>query len=100
MSTRRGFLLAAGGLLGAVAGCINAKAPEKIVIGGSDRPEPVDSSRVPQPATLEEARAELRKAYSNIQYLEDQNKRLREKADKYKRERDQYKDRLKKYEKD
>ncbi len=88
------------GVLCAVAGCVNVKAPERITIGGSDRPPPVDSSRVPQPATLDEAQQELVKAYQNIQYLEQDNARLEDKADKYKAERDQYKKRLKKYEKD
>ncbi len=97
---RRSWLwwLAVGGLCLEV-GCVNVKAPERISIGG-DRPPPVDSSRVPQPATLEEAHQELVKAYQNIQYLEQDNARLSDKAQKYKSERDQYKKQLKKYEKD
>lgn len=97
---RYGSLLLAVAWLCVLAGCVNVKAPERIVIGGSDRPPPVDSGRVPQPATLEEAQQELVKAYQNIQYLERENARLDDRADKYKSERDQYKKRLKKYEKD
>ena len=55
---------------------------------------------MPNPSTLEEARAELVKAYQNIQYLEHEHARSNEKADKYKRERDDYKKKLKKYEHD
>ncbi len=80
-------------------GCV--KAPERIEVNvGSPRPAPVDASRVPHPATLEEAQRELDQAYANLQYLEDQNARLRAKAEDYKRERDDYKKRLKKHEKD
>ena len=99
MRARLWLGLVAAGLLGSATGCVSIRAPEKIEIGDS-RPEPVDSSRVPNPATLEEARGELHKAYENIQYLERDNQRQRDKADKYKRERVQYKDRLKKYEHD
>ncbi len=86
------------GLLAGLAGCVNVKAPEKIVIGGDDRPPPVDSSRVPHPATLAEAQQELNRAYANIQYLERENARLKEKAEQYKRERDEARKRLKRYE--
>ena len=47
-----------------------------------------------------EARAELVKAYQNIQYLEHENTRLEQKATKYKSERDEYKKKLKKSEHD
>ena len=90
-------LLVAAGLLLA-PGCVTA--PERIEVNVGSRPAPVDSSRVPHPATLEEAQGELDKAYSNLQYLERENGRLKEKADKYKHERDDYKKRLKQYEKD
>lgn len=93
------WMMPAAGILLALAGCVTA--PERIDVRvGSDRPAPVDSSRVPNPQTLEEARAELHKAYQNIQYLEQENERQAQKAAKYKRERDDYKDRLEKYEKD
>ncbi|MFQ5806803.1 MAG: hypothetical protein ACE5I3_10175 [Phycisphaerae bacterium] len=109
MSTRRWFLAAAGCLLWANAGCVSAKAPERIEVsvGGSSRPEPVDSGRVPDPRSLEEARVELREAYANIQWLEREVADLeKEKAkykrerDKYKKQRDEYKDRLEDYEDD
>lgn len=80
-----GSLLVAG----ATCGCVSVKAPERIVIGGSARPEPVDSSRVPDTATHDEARRELVKAYQNLQYLERENDRLAKQAADYKRERDE-----------
>lgn len=108
MSTRRWFLLAVGGLLCATAGCVSAKAPERIEVSvGGGRPEPVDSSRVPDPQTLAEARDELHKAYANIQWLEHKVADLEEdkaeykrERDRYKKQRDEYKDRLERYEDD
>lgn len=97
---RIGVTLGIAGLLlvlGLSAGCVSVKAPEKIVVG-SGSPPPVDSSRVPATSTHEEARAELNKAYQNIQHLERENQRLRQKADEYKRERDDARRRLEKYE--
>ena len=79
-------------------GCVTA--PERIEVNVGGRPEPVDSSQVPHPATLEAAQQELDKAYANIQYLQRDNERLKHKADNYKHERDDCKKRLKKYEKD
>ncbi|MEP0848488.1 MAG: hypothetical protein HRF50_16905 [Phycisphaerae bacterium] len=94
MPTRRvvGPVTACAGLLlvmGAIGGCVSVKAPERIEIGGRARPEPVDSSRVPDTATHDEARRELAKAYQNIQYLERENARLARQAADYKRERDE-----------
>jgi len=92
------------GVLGTVlfmvlTGCV--KAPERIDVRvGSDRPAAVDSSRVPQTATHEECRAELARAYDNLQHLERENAELRRKADEYKRQRDECRRQLKKYEKD
>jgi hypothetical protein len=109
MNTRGWFLLAAGCLLWATAGCFSAKAPERIDVrvGGSSRPEPVDSSRVPNPQTLEGARLELRKAYANIQWLERERAELEQdkaeckrERDAYKKERDRCEDRLEDYEDD
>ena len=74
-------------------GCVSIKTPERIEVGGG-RPEPVDSSRVPNPATLEDARYELRKAYGNIQYLERRVSDLEQDKAKYKRQRDECEDEL------
>ncbi|MBN1514542.1 MAG: hypothetical protein JXB13_21175 [Phycisphaerae bacterium] len=77
-------------VLVAAHGCIQAKAPESIVIGGGAPPERVDSSRTPQTRSHEEARAELEKAYRQIQYLEEENQRLRRKYENAKAEREEY----------
>jgi hypothetical protein len=93
------FALGAGVLV-AVAGCVKAPERVEVNVGGPHRPAPVDTSRVPQPTTLEEAQAELNKAYQDIQALQDDNARLGEKSDKLKRERDDCRHRLKKFEKE
>ena len=72
-----------------ITGCLSIKAPERIEVGNSSRPEPVDSSRIPPTTSHEQARQELAKAYQNIQYLERENQRLDRKAADYKRERDE-----------
>jgi hypothetical protein len=84
----------------AATGCVNAKAPERISVNVGGAPEPVDPSRLPATPTLEDCRGELAKAYQNIQYLERENAKLREKSDNYKHERDECRKRLKKLEKD
>lgn len=104
----RTVLLLAGGLsLAAAAGCVNVRAPREVRVGVGRPARTLDSSRVPDPATLAEARAELRKAYGYIQRLERQNGELaRDKAackrerDRYKKQRDRYKRRLEEYEDD
>lgn len=83
------------GLIPAVAaillcGCLNVKAPDKIVIGGGES-EPVDSSRTPQISSVEEGRTELDRAYRAIRRLESQNAELEKDKDELKRERNQYK---------
>jgi hypothetical protein len=101
MKTRVGSLLLVATALVVLGGCFSAKAPEKIDVRlGSDRPEPVDSSRVPNPQTMDEARAELRKAYANIQYLEGEVEDLEHDKAKYKRKLDECEDRLERYEDD
>lgn len=101
MKLRVGLALAAGCLLATTAGCVSVKAPERIDLGGSGaRAERVDSSRVPNPRTLDEAHYELRKAYGEIQRLERKVGDLRDDKAEYKRERDRYKDRLERYEDD
>jgi predicted RNase H-like nuclease (RuvC/YqgF family) len=96
---RRTCLLLAGSasLMLATLGCVSVKAPERINIGGG-RPAPVDTSRIPPITTVEEGREELCKAYQNIEYLERENRHLKDKADEYKHERDKCRKRLEKYE--
>ena len=98
MRGRWQVLLAAGILLAGVTGCVTLPERVEVNVGNNERPEPVDSSRVPQPATLDEAHQELVRAYQNLQYYERENARLEEKAAKYKRQRDECKKRLDKYE--
>jgi hypothetical protein len=93
MPKRTLVLLGATGLLG--LGCVNVKAPEQIHIGSGPPPERVDSSRVPDPATLDEAREELHKAYRHIRYLEHEVADLRKDKEKLKAERDEYKKKYK-----
>jgi hypothetical protein len=61
-------------------------------------PEPVDTRRIPPTGSHEEARAELSKAYAQIQHLERRNAELDRERQRYKRERDECKDRLERYE--
>lgn len=89
---RKWWLVALLGALAAAVGCVNVKAPERIEVGGG-RAQPVDASRLPATSSHEECRAELERAYAYIQDLERQNARLEEKAEKYKRERDEQKKR-------
>ena len=82
--------IAVGGLC-LVWGCVQVKAPERIDIGGGPRPQHVDSSRVPQTTSHAEAQAELTKAYDQIRYLEHENRRLRDKYEDAKRDKEEYK---------
>jgi hypothetical protein len=100
MVARGWWLGVAAGVLLAAVGCVKAPDNISVNVGGDNRPAPVDSSRVPQTPTLDDCRAELVKAYQNIQYLEGQNEKLKKKADDYKRERDDCRKRLKKHEAD
>jgi chromosome segregation ATPase len=95
---RIGLLAATAGLVWLCSGCINVQAPREVRVGGSR--ERVDSSHTPRTASHEEARRELDKAYSEIRYLEKENRKLHDKADEYKRERDKCRDRLERYEDD
>ncbi len=94
--SRRVMLLGVPVVLAGLAGCVHVKAPERIVINGE--PPPVDAQRVPETASHEDCRAELLRAYQNIQYLERENARLKQRADEYKRQRDEARQRLKRYE--
>ena len=107
MSIRKWFLPTVICLVWAMGGCVSIKAPREINVGARSRPDPVDSSRIPQTASHEQARHELRKAYTYIQWLErekaeleDDKAEYKRERDKYKRERDKYKDRLERYEDD
>ena len=79
-------------------GCVNARAPENIYIGGSGpQPADVDSSRVPDTQTHEQ----LVKAYRQIRYLEHEDagcqrklEKARERGDDYKRKYKRLEDRL------
>ncbi len=87
-------------VLAGLAGCVHAKAPERIDIRVGNAPAPLDSRTIPHPATLADAQQELEKAYQNMRYLEQENARLLRKTDEYKRERDEARSELKKYRKD
>ncbi len=93
---RRWLLMGLPVVLAGLAGCVNVKAPERIVLNGD--PPPVDASRVPETTSHADCRDELIRAYQNIQYLERENARLKQRADEYKRERDEARKRLKRYE--
>ncbi len=89
--------LASGTLLWLCLGCV--QAPREINIGTSrDRPEPVDSSRVPRTSSHDDCRYELQKAYDNLRYIERENARLKDKAAEYKRERDDARHERERYE--
>jgi FtsZ-binding cell division protein ZapB len=93
------FLLAAFS-----AGCLKIGGNEPLVkVTGSSEAPPVDTSRVPPISTVEEGRQRLAEAYARIDYLEKElNKARRDKEELKadlkvaKKERDAYKDRLKK----
>ena len=100
MSIRKWFLPTVICLVWAMGGCVSVKAPREINLGASGKPDPVDSRRIPQTASHEQARHELRKAYAFIQWLEKKNAKLEDDKAECKRERDKYKDRLERYEDD
>lgn len=77
--------------------CVSVERP---LVEFQQEPEPVDSRRIPPTSTHAEARAELEKAYGYIQGLERKNADLERDKQKYKRERDDARSRLKKYEDD
>ncbi len=71
-----------------LSSCVNVKAPENIDIGSGGGRSYSNSSRNPNPQTLDEAKAELNKAYARIDYLEKKNADLEQDKQKYK---DKYK---------
>lgn len=80
--------------LAALSSCVNVKAPENIDIGTGGGRAYSKSSRNPNPQTLDEAKAELDKAYARIDYLEKKNADLEQDKQKYK---DKYKQAKKQY---
>ncbi len=97
MRARWAIALAATILFLPLTGCLTVQAPERIEVG-SRSPEPVDSKRLPATSSHADCRSELEKAYQNIQWLESENEKLREKAARYKDERDRCKDDLERHE--
>ncbi len=88
--TALGSGLAVGLALLAVS-CADIRAPERIEVNVGGGSEHMDSSRVPDPATLEEARSELHRAYRQIQYLERRVAKLEDDKTELKKDRDEYK---------
>lgn len=86
------------------AGCLKIGGNEPLVkVNSSSEAPPVDTSRVPPISTLEEGRQRLAEAYARIDYLEKELAKTRRDKEELKadlkvakKERDAYKDRLKK----
>jgi len=107
---RRGVMLLglfalSGMLLAGSAGCLKIGGDEPLVRVNAPAPEPapVDTSRVPPINSIEEGRQQLGVAYQRIDYLERQlsnanqnNAKLKADLKTTKKERDMYKDRVKK----
>jgi len=93
----RRWTFAAAALLGiaVLSSCVNVKAPDNIEIGSGGGRAYSSHSRNPNPQTLDEAKAELNKAYQRIDYLEKKNSDLEKDKQKYKDERDEYKSKYK-----
>lgn len=81
-----------------LSGCI--QGPKSIDVRVGSGGERVDSGSVPDPKTLEEARAELRKAYTYIRSLEDEVVELDGDKDALEHEVDRLEERLERYEDD
>lgn len=86
------------------AGCLKIGGNEPLVkVTGSSEAPPVDTSRVPPLSSVEEGRQRLAEAYARIDYLEKELAKARRDKEELKadlkvakKERDAYKDRLKK----
>ncbi len=92
-------------LVGSNAGCLKIGGDEPLVRVNAPResPPPVDTSRVPPISSVEEGRQRLAEAYQRIDYLERQlddatrsNTKLKADLKTAKKERDAYKDQVKK----
>jgi len=65
------------------------QTPREINVDASGwRRERVDTTHIPETRTHEETRAELRKAYSEIERLRDENAKLKKKYDELKKKHD------------
>ena len=82
-----------------LAGCVNVDKP-LVEVRGSSKAERVDPGNVPQTSSLPQCQDELNRSYAYIRDLERDNSKLREDRERYKRERDDARKRLKKYEDD
>ena len=82
-------------ILPANIACLSARAPD-VYINTGPSAENIDSTKIPKTRNHEEARAELRKAYKQIQYLEYENQKLKEKVEKEKDRGNEYKRKYKK----
>lgn len=75
MNRRRVMVVAAGGLL-ILGGCINVKAPERVVVNRNERHQSEDAAaadrNMPETHSHEEARAALRREYERNAALERQ----------------------------
>lgn len=89
------LLLGCALTLSAAMGCVNVTPPDVYIKAEGQPHQDLDSSKVPDTRTHEEARQELTKAYSHIRYLERKLARSDEDRERYKRERDDYKDKYK-----
>lgn len=58
LAMRLFLMVVTAGLVCGLSGCVSVRAPERVEIH-TGRPEPVDSSRLPETATYEECRSEL-----------------------------------------
>ncbi len=95
---KRHWWLPIVGLLVPLVGCVQVETPREINIGSSPGAGSRGDRRPPKTSSHAEAREELHKAYDYISRLEDENRRLERKADRYERERDDCRDRLERYE--
>ncbi len=76
-------LLALGGI-GAI-GCVQTPREINVDVGGWAPRERADTTQIPEVKTLDEAKAELRKAYSEIESLRSENGKLKKKNDELKK---------------
>lgn len=87
------LLLVLGALL--FGGCVSVKAPDKIIIGGSES-ERANPERIPSITTVEEGRTELDKAYRTLRLLQEENHELKRERNRYKHERDECREKAEK----